>query len=878
MKQIILNLLRALFVLMILSWISNGYSQTYGGGSGTFVPDDPYQIWTFEHLQYLSTHPLDWGKNFIQKADISIPGPNTGDGLSPIGDYTDGPFSGTYDGAGFTITNLYINRPGKNNIGLFGFTTGILKNIGLLNVDITGQDYVGAIGGDLNSTENCYSTGLVNGNSYVGGLWGMNGTGDKCFSSCTVTGVGYIGGLGGQNYGTINNCYSIGDVTGDNNVGGLFGDDQGNIQNCYSTGSVSGTTDVGGLIGSGSGLAVNCFWNVETSGQTNSAGGTPKTTAGMKRVGTYMTDAWDFTLSSNIWGFNGSNNNGYPFLRFMNYTPANIWLGGISSSAPEDWATDENWSEAVHPGSGDKAIIPDQPPSNDPHISTSETVKDLTVEAGGILAIILADPVAGQLTVTGSLITEYDVDVPPLPAGSVIVESSPSLSLDASLVNYSENVNGMVKRIIPSNGKWHFLSCPIEQASMPEICDGDFAPTTGNFISDGTKFGFYFWKENAPITDENWINLKKEDYSVNIVDFGDPPRFVSGKGYLVLYQSDFTGSEYKTFSGTMGVGNINIPVTAGGNTYNLIGNAYPSSIDWDAASGWTRSALEMSPPVTGGYDFWVFNDSPGVGQYGVYRSGTGGTGNNGVTHFIPPSQGFFVKAESPGNVTMTDEVRCHGTQTWLKANENVLRIKVTSKTNPYSDEVVLGFGYDTPDGSEKWFSLYSTAPSLYLPVDENNYSIRYLNDVSANTAIPLSLKPGIDGKYNLTITGAETFMSVILEDLKTGTTQDLKTNPAYTFTSSTSDETTRFMLRFTPLSIDTKPEAQCNIYIYNNILNIDNPGKSVITVYSIMGNKLLEEQTNNEPLYKTPIQLTTGYYMVTLTNGKMVYSQKVFIK
>ena len=86
------------------------------------------------------------------------------------------------------------------------------------------------------------------------------------------------------------------------------------------------------------------------------------------------------------------------------------------------------------------------------------------------------------------------------------------------------------------------------------------------------------------------------------------------------------------------------------------------------------------------------------------------------------------------------------------------------------------------------------------------------------------------------------------------------------------------MLRFTPLGVDPKQSGHDNIFIYNNILTVNDPGSSVITVYNMMGNKILEKQSNNESLYQLPLQLPTGYYLVKVTNGKMIYSQKVFVK
>jgi hypothetical protein len=107
--------------------------------------------------------------------------------------------------------------------------------------------------------------------------------------------------------------------------------------------------------------------------------------------------------------------------------------------------------------------------------------------------------------------------------------------------------------------------------------------------------------------------------------------------------------------------------------------------------------------------------------------------------------------------------------------------------------------------------------------------------------------------------------------------QDVKTKPAYTFVSSTSDDAGRFLIRFTPLGIDPKQSGQ-DIFVYDNMLNVNNPGKAIITVYNMTGQKMLERQTNNEQIFRLPLQLTAGTYLVKVTNGRSVWSEKVFVK
>jgi hypothetical protein len=248
---------------------------------------------------------------------------NQGKGWQPIGTEDD-LFTGTFDGQGYEIRDLFINRPGESFIGLFGVVGegGVVQNIGVVNADVTGYGAVGALMGDNEGTvSNSYSTGSVTGTGWVGGLIGANlGTVSDSYSTGSVTGdervgglVGFneaapvsnsystgsvtgrysVGGLVGATSGTVSDAYSTGSVTGEENVGGIVGENTGTVSNSYSTGSVTGDERVGGLVGDNPGTVSASFWDTGTSGQTTSDGGTGKTTAGMKDMATFSGAGWN---------------------------------------------------------------------------------------------------------------------------------------------------------------------------------------------------------------------------------------------------------------------------------------------------------------------------------------------------------------------------------------------------------------------------------------------------------------------------------------------------------------------------------------------------------------------------------------------------------
>jgi len=207
-------------------------------------------------------------------------------GFTPIGkDIYGGTFKGSLEGAGYTITGLYINRPDpsihrEEGVGLIGCFDNLggsshISNLGLIDVDITGRgeytgegpesvDYdwgdgglVGINGGG--TITNCYVTGNVTAGDGAGGLvgWNINGIITNCHAVVNVQGGDYfIGGLVGRIGwsgvgGSVTHSYAKGSVSGNYCVGGLVGYvmDTSAVSNSYFTGNVSGDVHVGGLVG-----------------------------------------------------------------------------------------------------------------------------------------------------------------------------------------------------------------------------------------------------------------------------------------------------------------------------------------------------------------------------------------------------------------------------------------------------------------------------------------------------------------------------------------------------------------------------------------------------------------------------------------------------
>ncbi len=289
-KRVLTRMVSVGVVALILLFLIEAPASAFTG-SGAGTPADPYQITNCAELQdmknNLTAHYVLM--NDIDCYDATHEGGslwNDGAGFEPVGwgisPFNKNPFTGTFDGQNHTITGLYINRPTTDYVGLFGcalslygctpgVNCGEIKNVGLVDVDITGYDLVGGLVGYNHGTiTNSYATGSVTGRGFVGGLAGYTdgGTISNSYSTGNVNGTGWrIGGLVGYNHGKITNSYATGNVISTGGyAGGLVGLNGyrgcgGTITNSYSTGSVTGNERVGGLAGGNDGTITNCYYN-----------------------------------------------------------------------------------------------------------------------------------------------------------------------------------------------------------------------------------------------------------------------------------------------------------------------------------------------------------------------------------------------------------------------------------------------------------------------------------------------------------------------------------------------------------------------------------------------------------------------------------------
>ncbi|MDO5342421.1 MAG: C10 family peptidase [Bacteroidia bacterium] len=484
------------------------------------------------------------------------------------------------------------------------------------------------------------------------------------------------------------------------------------------------------------------------------------------------------------------------------------------------WTAADNWKNNSMPSSTDNVWV-----RNDVIVDANADINSMYINKG-----VTATVNAGK-----TLNVSDDIE-------SLSENEWLTVESGGAFVSGAAGVKGTVKRQFAVDskdrvaGKWHFLSSPVAAAPVSDFINS----------ADGQNYDLYVYDEPS----FTWLNEKDDNHDVdNLFYTENGMNFKPGRGYLASFGSDATMS----FVGVLNTGEVTIPVTASSSSnlkgFNLVGNPYPCSIDWDAENGWTRNVLGDNPYI------WIYNDD--VHQYGAYQLGNGGSGTNGVTNVIASCQGFFVKAVENGDLIINDDVKTTESGAFRKGNDpKSISIKVSGKNG--SDEVMICKTDKKLNNAEKLYSKRDDVPSLYLKADGEKYSIVNVND-DENILIPMGFECGVTGKFTISSNS-----DVELIDKLTGNVIDLSSN-SYEFVGSMADDYDRFMVRIQNDSDDDE-------FVYQNGDELIVKGNGQVRIFDCLGRVVVDEFVTNGKINVSA--LNTGVYVVRMEN----MNQKIVIK
>ncbi len=288
---------------------------------------------------------------------------------------------------------------------------------------------------------------------------------------------------------------------------------------------------------------------------------------------------------------------------------------------------------------------------------------------------------------------------------------------------------------------------------------------------------------------------------------GDP--LVTGLGYTV-----YRNSSTVELTGILNTGNKGLTLTGNGalgvfNGWNLLGNPYPSALDWSSA------ALTAAYPSATNADRTAFVTKPtgGLGYIYVQFNGTPAATNKE----LPMAQGFLVRKKVAGadlNVTLTNAMRVT-TGDGAAFNRAIatfdfpaLHITLSRAGLAALPEANVYFVNGAATGLDVFDSPApgrsgGDAPTLLTLAGGQELAVNYQAELTAGAAdvlVPVLIATPVAAQYKLNVPLLTNFPAgtqVLLEDAITGLTTDLSQNPAYSFYSDANYAGQRFKLRFT---------------------------------------------------------------------------------
>lgn len=434
-------------------------------------------------------------------------------------------------------------------------------------------------------------------------------------------------------------------------------------------------------------------------------------------------------------------------------------------------------------------------------------------------------------------------------AGSLLIKSD--ASGDASLIDhgtlsYSGGGNTQVERYL-TNEKWHLLSSPIQ-----DLVAGQFA-------------GHYLQIHNE--STNNWSDITSVTYNLPAV-----------KGFAIWTTDSQPTTEL--YTGVSNTGNQSFNFTKIGEGYNLVGNPFPSVLNWNAVS----IPAELNAAV------WLFD--PTIGTNGDYRYYIPGGGNlNTTTANIPSGQGFFVKAVANGTLILNNNHRIHGGQAFYKEAVSAQSLLIKATGNEITTQTAIRFIGESTSMIDRLYDVNKIisgsidVPNLYTDCVGEKMAINSLPSIEGHENVLMLFESGLSGTYVLSAAEIVNFsddIPIYLEDIALNYVQNMRENPEYSI-DYTAGITRPFIIHFAGLNNleDYAVKAldfNCNIsngYLFIKYLGqSEYIGKALIHIYNSIG-QLVQVEEINRPQTAIPLSVSAALYIVKIQYEKDVYTSKI---
>jgi trimeric autotransporter adhesin len=431
----------------------------------------------------------------------------------------------------------------------------------------------------------------------------------------------------------------------------------------------------------------------------------------------------------------------------------------------------------------------------------------------------------------------------------------------------------------------------VEQGSTFIVSNNSNLIQNNNVINQGTisvvrqsaplmRLDYVMW--SAPVVGQNLLAFSPQTVTnrfytynpaTNIYNVIAPASnsFQPGTGYLIRMPNNHPTSPTiwtGTFTGVPNNGNINLTLT--NNTYNAVGNPYPSTIDADEFISQNNISEALY--------FWRKTNNANTSSYATYTlaGGTGTEPNSGDPLALIPNgiiqvgQGFIVRSTST-ELQFNNSMRLHDTQNQLlrvSNNKSRMWLNVNGEQE-MSHQTMIAYMPGTTLGEDAGYDgrYFNDSPNaLTSLIGVTEYAVQARGDFEVTDEVPLGFKTQTAGNYTISIGNLDGLFTgeqnIYLRDLFFGTDHDLKAS-AYTFSSDAGTFNERFRVVFqNTLSTPTVNESSNLIAFVRNkelILDAGTELMSDVKIYDVRGSLVFEAKLD-----------TTNFNAHLLVQGKQI--------
>jgi fibronectin-binding autotransporter adhesin len=516
--------------------------------------------------------------------------------------------------------------------------------------------------------------------------------------------------------------------------------------------------------------------------------------------------------------------------------------------------------------------------------STAQTIPANTFAGNTVMGLTINNSagvtLGGALNISGIVSPASGV----LNAGGylTLLSSSSQTALVSGTGNGSISGNINIQRYISNTFGYKYMSSPVGGATVSQL--------SGYLSTTATIPAIYRYDENnmnAGAAISGWVNYATGSNPLNIMEgYAVNLGSTASTGVVTLTGTVNNGSYSKTLY------NHNRIYTQG---FNLVGNPYPSPIDWNAASGWTRTNID------GAIYFFSANGDEYSGTYSSYTNGIAGADGDNI---IPAMQGFFVHVSNgmaSGTLGMNNSVRINKMNPSFKSAEvdyrKILRFNASFDGNTsIPDPFVLYFdpssttNFDPESDALKLMNTNQSVPNIYaITQDVNQLSISGMPmPTDSLTRIPLGVKVLKNGWINFSAKDIEQLPAsfyLYLYDSENKSYNDLKMSPNYRFYLTSGEYNQRFALVISKSDLNIiPPETAKPFNVTRNgsayLANIL-PGRmesGTLYVRNMAGQTIQEFVVDGQQNIEICQGVKSGVYIVTFVSGGRNFSEKTLIR